>query len=166
MRLPRNFDTDKFTKNLSKLWSALTFTWDSKLKQPERPMPFRLDLGTCGILFVICFCGREESVPATGFPRAWFHLADLDSLVEACKVWDGEGGHRHHAGFFDWEADRWIELSRWKGCKAGLRTAKGSAETSQQKRAEGGSGKLFLRGNDELVKALRFYSSHLRTFGL
>eukprot|EP00928_Gymnodinium_smaydae_P070127 TRINITY_DN54052_c0_g1_i1.p1 TRINITY_DN54052_c0_g1~~TRINITY_DN54052_c0_g1_i1.p1 ORF type:complete len:455 (+),score=37.77 TRINITY_DN54052_c0_g1_i1:55-1419(+) len=121
LRFPRNFDTESFAKELSKVWSRWTYRWDSKMQQPERPMPFRLELGDCGILFMICLCSRGESCAASRNPSVGFRLSDLDGLVFALQAWDGERGSRHHAAFFDWEASRWIPLSRWRGCKPGLR---------------------------------------------
>jgi len=129
VRLPRNFDTDALAIDLSNLWEGWNFRWDDELQQPERPMPFRVDLGSCGLLFMICVCGRQAFRPASrNFVTDGFCLSDLDNLVNALRQWDGEDGHRHKAAFFDWEARRWIPLSRWKGCKPGLRSVSSCRE--------------------------------------
>lgn len=133
VRLPRNFDTDSLAIELSSLWESWSFRWDNDLQQPERPMPFRIDLGSCGILFVVCVCGREAcGADSRSFLDDGFRLADLDSLVHGLRRWDGEDGHRHRVAFFDWEACRWIPLTRWKGCKPGLRSISASTEMLEQ----------------------------------
>jgi len=163
VRLPRNFDTDALASELSRLWADWAFRWDPVLQQPERPMPFRIDLGGCGVLLAVCVCGA--AAVAGDFLVEGFRLAGLDDLVAALRSWDGEGGHRHRVAFFDWEAARWVPLSRWKGCKPGLRSAAaGAPPTPPAPRRRGVDGaRRVLPLHDELSGGLHFYRAHRRT---
>lgn len=155
VRLPYNFDVDLLARQLTEAWAGWEFAWDDALQQPERPMPFRADLGACGLLFMVCLCSLalpsalscratdtcgpgatrggslgDDGAGAASGASGWqgFRLGHLDALIEALRAWDGDAGRRHHTAFFDWEAERWVPLSRWKGCKPGLRRDAGSRE--------------------------------------
>merc|ERR1712151_1485936 len=82
MRLPYNYNTDRMVLELCEAWAAWDFKWDGELGQPERPMPFRVDLGSCGCLFMVCLCGRTTKRPAA--PSGWegFRLSQLDAIID------------------------------------------------------------------------------------
>lgn len=85
-------------------------------------MPFAIDFGANGILFALCLCHRSGEGDETVF--GGFRLRHLDSIVDALCNWDGQG-RPHHTAFFDWESNRWIPLSRWKGCQPWIRCKAG-----------------------------------------
>ena len=75
----------------------------------ERPLPFRIMLDVSQFL-IVCFPPRRES-------RLHFGLHMLDRVIARLNAWNIGHGRQHHPAFFDWEKQRWIPLSRWRGCR-------------------------------------------------
>jgi 16S rRNA G966 N2-methylase RsmD len=98
----------------------------------ERPLPFRLHMGGTRLL-IVCFPSTHTSaVAAAGTSstssssssnsnsrrrRLAYNNAALDSVIAGVRAWNKQYGSEHQPAFFDWEADRWIDLRRWRGCK-------------------------------------------------
>jgi 16S rRNA G966 N2-methylase RsmD len=100
----------------------------------ERPLPFRLHMGGTRLL-IVCFPSTHASAVAAATVsssssssnssssknssrrRLVYNNAALDSVIAAVRAWNKQYGSEHQPAFFDWEADRWIDLRRWRGCK-------------------------------------------------
>merc|ERR1712217_775914 len=92
LRLPKNMNMVKLMHDLTSSWDAWDFCWDPVLKQPERPMPFSFELGSCGIILAICVCFRHRTVAALNTTQdeterrphvleERFRLSQLDDII-------------------------------------------------------------------------------------
>jgi len=110
LRLPQNFDTDALAAALSGPSEA--WVCDVSSGHENRPWPFSFLFGSSVIILV-------------GFPRCKggaakrlrFDVATLDATIAKLNAWNLQRARQHHPRFYDWEAARWVPLSRWKGCK-------------------------------------------------
>ena len=122
-RLPTNFGIDGLAQWLVSPGAIPPFPGADP---NERPLPFRLRLGHKATLLVVCFqatrarvhgIASSEGARAGAGSRLRFGLHNLDALVAALVGFDRAWACEHHPAFFDWEAQRWIRLKDWKGCK-------------------------------------------------
>ncbi len=119
LRLPLNFNIDKLSHGLVHPSTASTrgeSPGDEWVKlsigdeAAERALPFCVDFDVSRF-FVVCFPPRPDSRVRLG---TW----TLDAMIANMNTWNGGLGRQHHPRFYDWEKDRWIPLSRWRGCNA------------------------------------------------
>eukprot|EP00928_Gymnodinium_smaydae_P017051 TRINITY_DN16493_c0_g1_i1.p1 TRINITY_DN16493_c0_g1~~TRINITY_DN16493_c0_g1_i1.p1 ORF type:complete len:479 (+),score=52.42 TRINITY_DN16493_c0_g1_i1:55-1491(+) len=140
LRLPSRGNLDQIARSLANNAGWNGGSW-RKLPDfggyEDRPLVFRAVLGESALLGVAC-PPRDETNPALSetvdgkqYTQLQFGLAKLDRIVANLLLWDeqwgglawsgSDGGRRRGHGcttaFFDWDKDRWIKLSLWKGCR-------------------------------------------------
>jgi predicted RNA methylase len=143
--VPRNYDADAWARAMvnpehtgAKSWleavssganssssSDINSTATATAAVTERPLPFRLHMGGTSLL-IVCFPSTSAVAAATDSGsssssssrrRLVYNNAALDSVIAAVRLWNKQYGSEHQPAFFDWEADRWIDLRRWRGCR-------------------------------------------------
>eukprot|EP00947_MAST-08B_sp_MAST-8B-sp1_P000721 g721.t1 len=76
----------------------------------DRPLPFRMQLGSKATLLVVCFPPRPGA-------KLVFGNGALDKAMGNLAAFDKRWTREHHPKFFDFEARAWIRANTWKGCK-------------------------------------------------
>jgi len=113
LKLPSQFDLDSLARHATQPLSG-----DTRGQLDERAFPFVIEFGKTTLL-LIAF-PRDAFAPpptaAAAAAAASFCNASLDRVIAALNAFSTTCGHRKHPRFFDWEKQRWINLSRWKGC--------------------------------------------------
>jgi hypothetical protein len=109
-KLPLAFDVDALALDLT------SQELDSGPLTSERPFPFIFSFGAIRFfiaLFPPKYCNLSGAAAAPT-PSVHFCNRNLDEAIAAVRAWNSEvaSGPR----FFDYEAGKWIPLSKWRKC--------------------------------------------------
>jgi hypothetical protein len=76
-------------------------------------LPFKLDFGAKATVLLVCRADRSDLPPS----QLQFGLDRLDAVILALRAADSKAMSAHNVKFWDFDAQRWIHLKHWKGCR-------------------------------------------------
>jgi len=121
MSLPFNYEhnVDALARQVVSPLHTTAATASHSPALDERPFPFVLEFGR-RLLLIVCLpyqIETEDSSHSAQYRSLMFTNATLDTVVTNLKQFNAGYHEEHHPRFYDYEAMRWISLSRWKGVK-------------------------------------------------
>jgi hypothetical protein len=108
--LPLAFDVDALARDLTS--SEL----EAGMLTNERPFPFIFTFGAIRLfvsLFPLKYCALSADASACA-PFLQFCNRKLDEVIAAVRAWNSTVATGPK--FFDFEAGKWIALSKWRKC--------------------------------------------------